>query len=728
MIAAAPAQRAGMGTQVTAAVPQAPGLRRELVSEAVSVEGLIRLDVTVADETGKAFTGLKRTDFRVRDNGQTREIIAFREPNGVPADRDSLAVILLVDTLDLPPDLAALEREQAARFLRQNAGRLREPVTVYLLEDSGFFLAANPTTDGEALAGAVDSDSKINAFFLAPHVGSLFKGTVTDSSLLNFPALAGLRALATIAGAEDRKPGRKLLLWLGPGPSKRATDAHAPYAKGVINYSSFGEHHDAVIRDLFRKFVWFSTLLRQARITLDCILTGELETTSEVWMQHLADVPSAHQAKWTDLFKGNLAVQSGGRVVIASDDPVRQMNDFVESVQTSYTLTFDPPLATHADDYHTLKVEMSRPGLIARTSSGYYDQPFYDDPLDPEIRHVTMAQLQQILLTAYSGASAERELASLALTERLSRAELHSLSQELHGKIPRDSLEMIADQSAFLDPPPSEILADPPPDEVEQQRIIAGATEYLSQVIPKLPDFFATRIATYFREVVPYPGLDSKAVPEPLHAEQERKETVLYRDGREVVDHPQPVNPSAGDASMNTYGTFGPALSMLLGVLKFPGGITWKAWEKSGTGRFAVFNYANAGSPAVNLTGCCFPDGGEKALINISADSRGEIVIDPASGAISLIQIENDLRGFVPTKRSDLVVGYGPVEINGKTYILPQYGVGIMRDRSVVMLPEWNVAFPTWGPYETHMNVFTFDHYHRFLSNARVLPGFEPAR
>ena len=179
---------------------------------------------------------------------------------------------------------------------------------------------------------------------------------------------------------------------------------------------------------------------------------------------------------------------------------------------------------------------------------------------------------------------------------------------------------------------------------------------------------------------------------------------------------------------MNIYGMFGPILSILQGVLKLPSDVTWKGWEKNATGRFAVFSYAFAGSPAVTLTGCCFPDNGEKARskISISAGSRGEIVIDPASGAIIRITIEHDLRGFVPTRRSDLVVGYGPVEINGKTHILPEYGVGIMRERSVVTLPQWNAEFATWGPYETRMNVFTFSQYHQFLGNARILPGFEP--
>jgi len=726
-----------MGTPAsTATAAQASGQRREVTSEAVSVEGLIRLDVRVTDATGRAVTSLQGTDFKVLDNGQAQDIIAFRGPNSGLADRDSLTVILLIDTLQLAPDLAAFERKQAARFLRQNAGPLGEPVTIYSLEDSGLFLTANRSTDGEALARAVDSDSKVNGLILAPHADSLIKGVVTDSSYLDFPALTGLRALGTIAAAEAREPGRKVLIWIGPGPCDRTTDTYAPYAEDVINYSSLGESHDGRMRDLFQKIVWFSTLLRQARITLDCILSGELETTTDLSMQLQAGVPSAQQVSWSDLFKGALAVQSGGRVVAASNDLVRQTNDLVGSVRTSYTLTFDPPLAVHEDEYHTLKVKVNQLGLTACTSSGYYDQPFYDDPLDPDLRRVTVAQLEQVLQEAHGGASAARQLSSLALTERLTRAELDSLSRKLHRKTLRESLEMIADESAFLDPPSSEILADPPPEEAEQRRLLAAATDYLTQVIPKLPDFYATRTAAYYREVVTYPGLDSKVIPEPLHAEQRWKETVLYRHGKEIVDQPaglgnrpvfiQDTPPMPRTAPLYTYGTFGPVLILFQDVLRLPGAVTWKGWEKSANGRVAVFSYRYRGTPAVSLAGCCFPNSDENSRVSISAGSSGEIVIDPASGAILRVQIENDLAGFVPMKRSDLVVGYGPVEINGKTYILPLYSVNIVRARTRVTLPQWNVNFRVWGPYETEMSVFTFDQYHNFRATSRILPGFQP--
>jgi len=57
------------------------------------------------------------------------------------------------------------------------------------------------------------------------------------------------------------------------------------------------------------------------------------------------------------------------------------------------------------------------------------------------------------------------------------------------------------------------------------------------------------------------------------------------------------------------------------------------------------------------------------------------------------------------------MVSYAPVEIAGKTYILPQRSVTIQRERSVEFFGQGNLRFPTWGPYETFMNVFTFDRY-----------------
>jgi VWFA-related protein len=707
--------------------------RKELPSEAVSAEGLIRLDATVTDQAGKAVAGLQRVAFSLFDNGQPQRIIAFRASKSLSASADdSLSVILLLDTLDLPSNLAAFERQQAAQFLRQNSGKLAQPVTIYSLEDSGFFLTSKPSTDGEALASDVDSDNKVDAYFLAPRVHLPFKA-VADTSLVSFPALAGLRALGTIATAEAARPGRKLLFWIGPGLSNRGTGAFAPDGRGLLGdsisgaplgYSTSGTKGEEVKRDLFQKTLWFSTLMRQARVTLDCLSIGEDNPVPRAWNPFLAVVPSAQQASWMNLFKNVLAVQSGGQVPPSSKDLVVLMNDCIENARIFYTFTFDPPLAAHANEYHSLKVELRQPTLTARTSAGYYDQPFYNDPPYPGIQHLTVAQLEQILQAGHGGNSVAGQLSALVLTDRLSHTKLQSLLAEVHDKKLRKSLEMIADESTFLDPPSAEISADPPPDQTEQLRMLTAAADYLGRVIPTLPNFFATRTAVYYREVAPYPRLNETNVSEPLHAEQQSKETVLYRKGEEIVSS---ASPHTGTEvyPLRTYGTFGPILKVLQAVSKSSGDFTWGWWEKNTNGRRALFRFRITGTPTLDLIGCCYPNGSNDARIGISADARGELVIDPGTGAILRVQTESDLPGFVPTKRSDMMVSYGPVEIGGKTYIVPLRSVNIWRGRSVAILPQWDVGFAAWGPYETQMNVFTFNQYHVFRGNARILPGFE---
>jgi hypothetical protein len=137
---------------------------------------------------------------------------------------------------------------------------------------------------------------------------------------------------------------------------------------------------------------------------------------------------------------------------------------------------------------------------------------------------------------------------------------------------------------------------------------------------------------------------------------------------------------------LRTYGTFGPILSLLQFVSKSPGDVTWGWWEKSANGHRAVFRYRIAGIPTLDLVGCCYPNGSKDARVGISAGTHGELVIDSGTGAILRVQTESELPGFVPTKRSDMMVSYGPVEIGGKTYIMLQRSVSIWRGRSAATL------------------------------------------
>jgi hypothetical protein len=175
-----------------------------------------------------------------------------------------------------------------------------------------------------------------------------------------------------------------------------------------------------------------------------------------------------------------------------------------------------------------------------------------------------------------------------------------------------------------------------------------------------------------------------------------------------------------------TYGTFGPLLSAVKDAIALPGGLIWIRWEKGGdSGPRAVFRYeVPTQRSRYEAGGCCLPDGNGTTDFAKLRGYHGEIAIDPASGTILRLEIESDLEGFLPLDRSEIMIAYGSVEIGGKTYICPVRSVSVWRARSVPALWEWDESFRTWGPYATMLNDITFDHYHMFRSESRLLPGF----
>lgn len=786
-----------------------PSTLIEKANEAVNLEGLIRLDVQVTDDAGHPVAGLQRADFTVLDNGKPQPIVAFQasshfsvvpcaqpqaidpfHPSGYNSQTGcgSLGVDLLIDTLDLAPDIASFERSQAVAFLRQNGGRLEYPVTVYSLNDSGFFLTAKSSFDGNALAHAVDSQADSQALFIPRSLSSSsayrssFRPTPVDATFMTFPPLTGLRALGAIATEEVRLPGRKILLWVGPGLNAKGTGAYldpANYYRGAggPGYPSLDFATDKFRHDFFAKIFWFSALLRQAQLTIDVFSVGEREfgfsyaqnsalspsgsgdnwtLASSAWKKFLPGVPSAKEAGVMNLYKKVLAVESGGRVLPGDHDLVQQMNDCLRGAATYYTLTFDPPRAAGDDEYHSLEVKTAGPGATAKTTTGYYDEPYFDDALaagavdarqdaaddapQSVSQAITIAQLQQLL--QQNGG----KVGPVSLRERLPDATLDALLRSAHGGKERDALELAADEAEFLAPPPGEVIADPPPSAAAQKQMLAAAVDYLKHIIPRLPDFFAFRQRVRYGEVPAFhePGAieaqrTATAIGEPfaennvaaravkavpLHVEERSTAAVLYRQGQEILR--KNGRETRGDQSpIFTYGTFGPVLHTVQAALANPQSLYWGRWEKSGAQRLAVFRLAvPAEQSQFQLTGCCLIDANAGGGYRIEPPYYGELTIDPDSGAIFRFALETTLGGFVPADRSKVMVAYGPVEMNGRTWIVPLRSVSLVRRRSEKSLGEWDQSFAVWGPYETLIDQFTFERYHMFQGSARVLPGF----
>ena len=293
--------------------------------------GLINLDVVVTDNSGKPISGLGPKDFSLLDNGQSQKILSFHAFDGISSKPDpSVRLILLIDTINMPFNLASYEREEVERFLRRNGGRLAHPVSIVGLSDTGLWTLAEPSADGNALAAEIASDRP--AFIRRRRdIGRIEEAS--DSLPAGDPAgLSVLKSLGDISTTERGKLGRKLLIWVGPG-------------RGVGSARDFKGLQDRHVT--FDTIYWFSTLLREARIALYSFTVGEIdpETRSDPYMRFLNGVKSAQQASIKSLDRKVLAVESGGRVLGPGNDLVSQIDSCVEEADAFYTLSFDPSRA-----------------------------------------------------------------------------------------------------------------------------------------------------------------------------------------------------------------------------------------------------------------------------------------------------------------------------------------------------------------------------------------------
>src|SRR5437879_248764 len=98
-------------------------------------------------------------------------------------------------------------------------------------------------------------------------------------------------------------------------------------------------------------------------------------------------------------------------------------------------------------------------------------------------RRLTVAQLAETLSASIAQHRSDEELArqlgQLELAERLTSSTLDRLAARLSLQ-PRTALalQLLADQSEFLDPPAAERIAAAPPDSADQQRMLDAARAY----------------------------------------------------------------------------------------------------------------------------------------------------------------------------------------------------------------------------------------------------------
>ena len=669
-------------------------------------DGLFSIDVVVADSAGKAVSDLEPWDFTLLDNGRPAKIRTVH--NSLAASVPAPELIFVLDAVNLSPQQLTQTESAIVHFLGRNNGHLETPSFLYRLTRDGLFSSLRPVKDGALLIKELEQKrSQLAVWRTGRDDGpTLLRAWVNISQ----PNSLSLRALGSIAIDQRDVPGRKVVVWIGPG--------------WPVNGGENG----------FDEATELSTRLREARITLDNVDAWPNPNQAFNFHDYLEAPRSQKDMQPAKLALPVIATHTGGLVLDSSGDLDPDINQCAEQVRSFYNITFNPPHTYQVDEFHDLLVQVDRPALNVRTLTGYYNEPVYFDNPRPGTQKVTVAELEDLV---HSQADLIRKLTNLELTERLSTDRLDALLSMIRNERERRALTADADLSIALPPPPDDIVDRPPPPAEEQRAILERTFDYLQNAIAKLPDFYASRDTVRFEEP---PGRDNESWRIPLQDQTLRfaageHATVLYRNGHEVVEKKKKLGKGrvvrgVRARGLETTGTFGPILSYVLtAAATSPSTLSWKRWERGKDGDLAVFSYRVASTSNVpELTYCCLPEGNGTTLYQNKADTYGEFAVNPVTGAIMRIVINADLDEErdpdVPLIRSQIMVEYGPVELGGKIYICPQRSVEVSRGRSERELHEWGKVFSVYSYFETMINDVTFGGYHKFGSEFRILPGF----
>jgi VWFA-related protein len=346
-----------IGVRTQQSAPPQPAPLAERPSTAEPAEGRrISLDVVVTDKSGAPISGLEQQDFNLLDDKQPQKVIsfaAFDDTNAATAPPQQL--IFVIDSVNTPYTTMAMERQQIEKFLHGSGPQLPVPASFVFFTETSTGIEPQASRDTNELANILDANQ---AGFRAVGRSAGFYGAAERVEL-------SIRALGQLITYEAKQPGRKLVIWISPG--------WALLSSARVDLTAKQQEM------LFNTVVQLSGRLRQARMTLYSIdplgMSDAGSGRTFYYKEFLKGVPSANKVENGNLALQVLAAQSGGRVLNSSNDITKLLASCVTDAKAYYTLSFDAPRADHANEYHSLELTVAKPGLTARTRTGYYAQP-----------------------------------------------------------------------------------------------------------------------------------------------------------------------------------------------------------------------------------------------------------------------------------------------------------------------------------------------------------------
>lgn len=370
-------------------------------------------------------------------------------------------------------------------------------------------------------------------------------------------------------------------------------------------------------------------------------------------------------------------------------------------------------------------------------------------------RHVSVTQLDAILASddALHRGDLEvaRQIGDFAMTERLTGRTLgHFATIHKLGPHTALALQLLADQSAFLEPPQNELPATAPPDAAGQQRMLEAARAYSIVTWARLPNFFVTRVTHRFDDNLHALAKGDWPIDLKLQPAGSSSRQIAFRDGREVDDSGQTKAPQ--EVGLHSWGEFGSALTVVMADIAKQS-VPFSHWELTPAGLAAVFHYAvprNASHYAVvsgfdsetilgrTQYGYNNRDPTTQPFARVPREQNhqtytelpayhGSISIDPTTGAVLRLTIVAELKTGDPLLTAETMVEYGPVQIGDRRFICPIHSLALSVERAggpgeAGDIMAWGGVIARPGKTTTLLiNETSFVEYHRFGSTARIL-------
>ncbi len=401
---------------------------------------VIEVSVVVKDKTGPV-AGLDKDDFVLTDQGKAQRLVEFHEIK-VPANAVGSATVapaaplsahvysnrletkspvpanttvVLLDALNSEVTDQVAVRKQFLTFLKQI--RPTDRIAVYGLttqltvlheftSDAASLLADVSKLTGGASASA-PGDSALDRW--VGESSSSFAGFTVEIR-------AGITATALEALAHHvaQLPGRKSMVWISGTFPLAIGDMGSDSLNLIgtnINQAEFLRNLTRATRALSdadiavyptdpRGLVGLpksQTAAGSTAVSHGAVITGATSDQSAIL--------SAHAVLRT------IAENTGGEVYDNTNDFNGSIRKAIEDGQTSYTLAFSPDPSTLNGKFHSLKVQVKRPGVEVRYRRGYLATPIAapsEKERGSEVREAVASPLEAMGITLTAGVEADQ--------------------------------------------------------------------------------------------------------------------------------------------------------------------------------------------------------------------------------------------------------------------------------------------------------------------------------